>query len=316
MKYRDLDGQFKEIHVKVGDTLPVGSVVDYEGEGVPAGWTEIADKGSVIVSSEEPTTGEEVWIEKGKNLFNINKAKFGWGLANNATSGGFVEDAKWILTAPIPVEAGKPYFSSGFYFANGDEVLSKEFYDKDMNFILYTKTNPMVAPKNAAYMFTDSRVDKLDNPMIIQGTGPIPYEPYKRKIHIKNDNGLYEEVYNEESRGNITIYEGTLLVGGTVQLSNTKRFLDVYFNMGNEAGELISKYTLDTKTEGNIAIGSTVLLAHDSSASLEYYVDESTYDPSTKVFTHKRSGYFNISTGTYTGRTAPAYRIYRIETYD
>ena len=213
-----------ETALDVGDkriSTGAGNVV-YIGDEEPQNdatkiWIEndqVLNLGSeVAISSEEPTTQEKVWIEKGRNLFNMNKAKLGWGLKNNATTGGFVEDANWLLTEPIPVEAGKSYFTSGFYFANGDEVTSKEFYDKDMNFILYTKTNPMIAPENAAYMFTDSRIDKLDNPMIIQGTEPIPYEPYKRKIHTKTDNG-YEEFYNEE------------YVSGAILYSNTNGFTD------------------------------------------------------------------------------------------
>lgn len=272
---------------------------------------------NVIVSSEEPTTGEEVWLEKGRNLFNLNKAKLGWGLKNNATTGGFVEDANWLLTEPIPVEAGKSYFTSGFYFANGDEVITKEFYDKDMNFILYTKTNPMVAPENAAYMFTDSRIDKLDNPMIIQGTGPISYEPYKRKIHTKHNNGLYEEFYNEENyRKYEVIYEGSILVGGTMKLNNAKRFLDVYYSIyPNSSGCLTGKYTIDTKKAG-VTYGSTVALAHDSTNGLEYYVDESSFDSNTKILTHTRSGYFNVSSGAYVGRDNSSYTVYRIETYN
>lgn len=42
MKYND-DGTIKEIKVKSFDTLPVGAEVDYDGETVPTGWTEVAD---------------------------------------------------------------------------------------------------------------------------------------------------------------------------------------------------------------------------------------------------------------------------------
>ena len=42
MKYND-DGTIKEIKVKAFDTLPVGAEVDYNGETVPDGWTEVDD---------------------------------------------------------------------------------------------------------------------------------------------------------------------------------------------------------------------------------------------------------------------------------
>ena len=42
MKYND-NGTYKDIYVKTFDTLPIGTEVDYDGETVPAGWTEVED---------------------------------------------------------------------------------------------------------------------------------------------------------------------------------------------------------------------------------------------------------------------------------
>ena len=39
LKYRDpKTGQFKEISVKINDTLPIGTVVSYTGLNAPTGW--------------------------------------------------------------------------------------------------------------------------------------------------------------------------------------------------------------------------------------------------------------------------------------
>ena len=39
MKYRDpVTGEFKDITVKASDTLPIGTIVDYDGTTVPSGW--------------------------------------------------------------------------------------------------------------------------------------------------------------------------------------------------------------------------------------------------------------------------------------
>lgn len=44
MKFRDPEtGGFKELYTKAADTLPVGTVVDYEGTEIPAGWEEVDD---------------------------------------------------------------------------------------------------------------------------------------------------------------------------------------------------------------------------------------------------------------------------------
>lgn len=40
MKYND-NGTYKDIYVKTFDTLPVGTEVDYDGNSVPDGWTEV-----------------------------------------------------------------------------------------------------------------------------------------------------------------------------------------------------------------------------------------------------------------------------------
>lgn len=62
MKYKDpVTGELKDIYVKASDTLPVGTVVDYDGEDVPAGWEKIDD-----YSTNETKIG--TWID-GKPLY-------------------------------------------------------------------------------------------------------------------------------------------------------------------------------------------------------------------------------------------------------
>lgn len=42
MNYKDpITGELKPIHVKTADTLPIGTIVEYDGEGVPDGWEEV-----------------------------------------------------------------------------------------------------------------------------------------------------------------------------------------------------------------------------------------------------------------------------------
>ena len=57
IKYRTSAGtsasNFTDLVVKVGDTLPIGSEIDYDGQSVPAGWQEVAETnlGDVVVDS-------------------------------------------------------------------------------------------------------------------------------------------------------------------------------------------------------------------------------------------------------------------------
>ena len=57
IKYRTGQGtsasDFTDLVVKVGDTLPIGTEVDYDGQSVPAGWQEVDETnlGDVVVDS-------------------------------------------------------------------------------------------------------------------------------------------------------------------------------------------------------------------------------------------------------------------------
>lgn len=61
MKYRDpVTGEFKDITVKASDTLPIGTIVDYDGTTVPSGWEQIDNPSDY--STEEQVIG--TWIGK------------------------------------------------------------------------------------------------------------------------------------------------------------------------------------------------------------------------------------------------------------
>ena len=59
-----INGQRQQQIVKVGDTLPIGTEVDYEGAEVPNGWEEVADPNEY--STTEQVVGK--WID-GKPLY-------------------------------------------------------------------------------------------------------------------------------------------------------------------------------------------------------------------------------------------------------
>lgn len=44
MKYKDpTTGQLKELSLKAADTLPIGTIVDYDGQDVPEGWEQVPE---------------------------------------------------------------------------------------------------------------------------------------------------------------------------------------------------------------------------------------------------------------------------------
>lgn len=50
MKYKDEQGNWKELSVKAADTLPVGTIVDYDGDTVPDGYEKVDDFSIVSIS--------------------------------------------------------------------------------------------------------------------------------------------------------------------------------------------------------------------------------------------------------------------------
>lgn len=123
-------------------------------------------------------------------------------------------------------------------------------------------------------------------------------------------------ISGDTSDNRITVFEGNLLGGESMEISNHKRFLDIYFVVSLTNHRIFGKYTMDT-TLAEPNFGSVVLMASDGSTGLEYYVSESKYESSTKTLTHTRTGYFSVKNQTFTNRNNDVkYYIYRIDTYD
>lgn len=65
MKVRNSKGELKELVIKANDSIPAGTVIDFEGDVVPEGYEQVEDKGEVY-STEEQRIG--TWID-GKPLY-------------------------------------------------------------------------------------------------------------------------------------------------------------------------------------------------------------------------------------------------------
>ena len=111
-----------------------------------------------------------------------------------------------------------------------------------------------------------------------------------------------------------TIFEGKLKGGESTTLSNIKKFIDIYFRIDFFDEDGCGKYTIDTELD-KPTFGSGLMMAFDVASGLEYYVSECSYN--SNVLTHTRTGFFNVSSGTYTSRNGNNdYYIYRVDTYE
>lgn len=67
MKYRDENNVWQELYLPpTGDTLPIGTEVDYDGEDVPYGWEEVEEPKDVYSTDEVKTN--KVWVD-GKPIY-------------------------------------------------------------------------------------------------------------------------------------------------------------------------------------------------------------------------------------------------------
>lgn len=146
---------------------------------------------NVIVSSEEPTTGEEVWFQTSRNLFDRSNIIQNTSVDNN--TGGVYEDTNSFTTNYIPVSPGKTYKFNGL--SNSIGFFWGALYDSSKNYIgkIDFKNSPktiFISDTNASYMRLGILNIYMANFIIREATD---------KIHTKTDNG-YEEFYNEENK--------------------------------------------------------------------------------------------------------------------
>lgn len=203
----------------MGDSMPIGSIIEYNGIDIPDGWEILPGDASVYVGVEEPTNGQEVWIQKSRNLFNIN------GEVNLSCSSGSILGGANVVSENVLTATQNTYYAhnvgqqftnlKGKTFTISAKVLSNG--TGKSGYIAIYEDYGRVAGHNiyAGETSSFSWTGKSDNIIIgfatasgenaqftdIQielGDERTEYEPYvAKKIYIKDNNG-YEEFYNEE----------------------------------------------------------------------------------------------------------------------
>ena len=156
---------------------------------------------NVVISPNEPTTGEEVWIQKGKNL--IKDASYGH---INVNTGITDTDTSWFHSKLINVKDNAPYTFSlsttdtyqqwiWVYYKEDDTFISAEYGNIETGNSIITK----IIPSNCNKVRVAWRANlNYSNVQLEQGETATDYEPYiEKKIYTKNDNGVYKEFYNK-----------------------------------------------------------------------------------------------------------------------
>ena len=170
---------------------------------------EANDVNGIVVSATEPSTDRrKVWLQKGKNLFDISVNSLSVGLWS---SGNVIAANSSGYYVVCPIEGGKTYTISKKNTTGGIYCASTATYPKDgttkvdawqgasdVNSLVYQTSS------NAKYLFiglfggspTDAqKAQCIEELMVEQGSTATTYEAYiKPEMYAKNTNNVYESV--------------------------------------------------------------------------------------------------------------------------
>ena len=180
----------------LGDNMPIGSIVEYNGTDIPDGWEILPGDANVYIGPNKPTNEQEVWIQRSKNLFNKNKCFGGW--VHHENNQIFVEFiGTYSYTDYIKVRPNTTY-TLNLYNAEGLGTGGLLEYDNNFNWtnIGYPETETVITittSPNTHYVRFTVRDDSVEHVQFEEGGQPTAYEPYvDKKVYIKNEAGSYD----------------------------------------------------------------------------------------------------------------------------
>ena len=201
------------IRTGIGDNVPAGTIVDYDGDIIPEGWEAAFDDATVYVGSTQPTDGQDIWIQKSKNL--VKGFKHNWGY--NGSTNQFEDNPYGFTTTDfIDVQYGTTYMFShdigqpqggvymfdekGTYLGllNADDMW-RPITITDPNctqIVIYTWDVNNQTTTNETWM-------QLEVGDVV--TDYMPYDGYK--IYTKNKLGTYDKIYDSTETDQYTYAE-------------------------------------------------------------------------------------------------------------
>lgn len=196
MKYIDpITKEKKTVYTKASDTLPLGAIVDFDGEEIPAGWEPAPEDATVYIGPNEPTDGQDIWIQKGKNLFDKNGSIKGEAYGQEGVR---VENALWSRTSFIKVHPNTVYSYSSKLISGKSEIQTTlAYWNSDKVWVGETYTTNLIetitTPADCEYIMVQYRNDTLEDIQLELGDKVTDYEPFiNKKIYIKNEAGKYD----------------------------------------------------------------------------------------------------------------------------
>jgi hypothetical protein len=217
----------------MGDSMPIGSVIEYNGTDIPDGWEILPGDANVYVGSDLPTDKQEVWIKRGKNLISNNF--FLWEPGHYAMEDGFKSSYKGRVrfSQLIPVSPNTTYYCNTFKEGYAFVIRA---YDENKNFTYsiggISDTNVFTTNSSAYYIGVaiyglsneDTTFKEYVSLLLSESITPLiclnscdnkDYEPYiPREIRLKNTNSnAYEIFYCADDYGELQYSESETIIG-------------------------------------------------------------------------------------------------------
>lgn len=213
----------------LGDSMPIGSIVELVGTDIPDGWEEVIEPAdaTIYVGSNEPMDGQDIWMQKGKNLFDINSTYTDGLIVQNNTvitpssegnagyslySKKFVVDGPMTLSATIQGGNGYARFllvpmdinNNIFTNLSIEGYTYNQYYNgywKDLTDGYYSYTINL--PEGVSYLqlgFVHIPAS-FTNIQLEYGTVATEYEPYvDDQLYIKTADEVYRNLAQAKSQ--------------------------------------------------------------------------------------------------------------------
>lgn len=201
---------------------------------------------NVVISSTEPTTGEEIWLEKGKNLFNINDLILGY--VPSVSNGELVENASRATTEMIEINN-----SVAYTWKSSDSITYIFYYGENKSFLGY---NQLAA--NSSYILSSNtnwaqtkyiriRIEEpsnITNAQLEYGSTATTYEEFKPHKIYENKDGNYDlftetvHVGNSEGASSVNFIKGKNLFDKSTEkvgywISNQQDTVNTAWNLSD-----------------------------------------------------------------------------------
>lgn len=239
-----------EVFVGNEEEAPETAKIIIEDEDFVEGPT--LSKAEIFVGAEEPTTGEKVWLRKGKNVFNFYniQTKYPNAKLNTKSNNSFsiTNIGNWayaLLNLNLNLKPNTIYTLSadvtnsngaycGFYIDNNIDGCKNG--DKSFKSAITFTTDETGVQNVFAYVNRSATTTAstytvtFNNVQLEQGSKATSYEAYiEPQIFVRNSNGVYEEFTKND---NVILYNNVDGSNEDITLndnSDNYKYIDIYY---------------------------------------------------------------------------------------